>query len=126
MLFISYYIISYRFYLKMIKNDPKQPRDANKFVVYCSQCPKQGPGNLLCGYYVCYFIEADNGKKITFPIERDASIYVSNLQLVAYFSNIICSFSQCTHYICFLNIFSHNRSVKKVASFRKASKFHCN
>jgi hypothetical protein len=62
----------------MIKNDPKWAKDANKLVGYCSQSPQQGPLNLLYGYYVCHFIETGNGKKRTFPIERDASIDVSN------------------------------------------------
>jgi hypothetical protein len=76
---------------------------------------------MLYGYYVHHFIEAGNGKNIAFPIEHDASIDVSNWHLVAYFSNTICSFFQCTLNICFLNIFSYRRSVKKVVNFRKAS-----
>jgi hypothetical protein len=124
MLFLSYCIRSYKFNLKMIKNDPKWPTNVSKLVVYCSQCPQQGPRNFLSGYYVWHFIEAGNGKKITFPVERDASIDVSNWvnwHLVAYFSNIIYSFSQCTINICFLNIFNHRRSVKMVANISKAS-----
>jgi hypothetical protein len=92
MLFISYYLRSYRFFLEIMKNDPKWPKDVSKLVVYCSQCPQQGPRNLLCGYYVCHFLRAGNGKKITFPIKCDACIDVSNWHLVAYFSNIIHSF----------------------------------
>jgi hypothetical protein len=87
-------------------------------VTFFSQCPYQGLGNLLCGYYVCHFIGASNGKKITFPNEDDVSIEVSNWHLVAYLVISFVPFSQCTFNICFLNISSHTRILQMLANFR--------